>query len=222
MDLNMIQSRLPFLQNAAQDFWDDFSQSVQIQRIPVGTAVFWEGDVCHSLALLLSGQVRVFKVGESGREITLYRFGQGEGCILTASCIMQGGTFPAIAQVEEEAEAVLIPANKLKDWMQRFDVWREFVLGLLAQRLGHVIATIEEIAFKRMDHRLATFLVERIQERNQILQLTHQEIAVELGTAREVVSRILKDFEMAGMIALSRGNIELLDFVKLKRKTEIL
>jgi len=220
MDLSVIQSRLPFLQKAQPAFWKNFSQSVQIQKIPAGTTVFWEGDACHSLAILLSGQVRIFKVGESGREITLYRFGQGEGCILTASCIMQGGSFPAIAQVEQDAEAVLIPANTLKDWMNRFEVWREYVLGLLAQRLGHVIATVEEIAFKRMDLRLAVFLVEWMQEKQQVLQLTYQDIAVELGTAREVVSRLLKDFEMEGLIALSRGRIDLVDLSKLQRKTK--
>lgn len=222
MDLSLIQSELPFLKHAPDSFWDLFTNAVQIQKIPSGATVFWEGDACHSLALLLSGQVRVFKVGESGREITLYRFGRGEGCILTASCIMQGGSFPAIAQVEQDAEAVLVPSNALKDWMNRFDFWREFVLGLLAQRLGNVIATIEEIAFKRMDQRLATFILERIQGEIQILQLTHQEIAVELGTAREVISRILKDFEMSGIIRLSRGSIEVLDRIKLKQKKEIL
>jgi len=134
---------------------------------------------------------------------------------------MQSGSFPAIAQVEQDAEAVLIPSNTLKDRMNRFDFWREFVLGLLAQRLGNVVATIEEIAFKRMDQRLATFLVECTADKKQTLQLTHQEIAVELGTAREVVSRLLKDFEIEGLIALSRGQINLLDSSKLRRKQKI-
>ncbi len=217
-ELKRILNTLHFLEEAPDTLQRAFTNHAVIQKIPAGTTVFWEGDSCHSLAILLSGSVRVFKVGESGREITLYRFGSGGGCILTASCIMNGGDFPAIAQVEEEAEAVIIPANVLRDWVNRFDIWRQFVLGLLAQRLADVITTVEEIAFRRMDTRLAEWLLANTARDSRFVQTTHQKIAEELGTAREVISRLLKDFEMEGLILLSRGMIEIHAPEKLKQK----
>jgi len=207
--IDEIKTHLPFLKNASPEFFKEFFTQARLQKIPQGTTVFWEGDACHSLALLLSGTVRVFKTGENGREITLYRFGAGEGCILTASCIMSGGDFPAIAEVEQESEAVIIPASILKNWVHRYEIWREFVLGLLAQRLSNVIATVEEIAFRRMDARLAEWLLSNKGQQSSVIQTTHHKIAEELGTAREVISRLLKDFEMEGSIQLSRGEIKI-------------
>ena len=131
---------------------------------------------------------------------------------------MSGGDFPAIAQVEQEAEAVIIPAGILKGWVHRHEIWREFVLGLLAQRLSNVIATVEEIAFRRMDTRLAEWLLSNRVQQSPIIKTTHHKIAEELGTAREVISRLLKDFEMEGMILLSRGEIEIRLPEKLKQK----
>ncbi len=209
MRMEEIQEQLPFLKGTDSELMQAFSENVRIQKIPAGTTVFWEGDSCHSLAILLSGSVRVFKVGANGREITLYRFGRGSGCILTASCIMNGGDFPAIAQVEEEAEAVIIPAGVLRNWVNRFDIWRQFVLGLLAQRLADVITTVEEIAFRRMDDRLKEWLQAQIPSESGTIKTTHHKIAEELGTAREVVSRLLKDFEVQGLLSLSRGEIRI-------------
>ncbi len=216
--IDTIIARLPFLKEAPAEFFKEFVTQARLQKIPAGTTVFWEGDACHSLALLLSGTVRVFKTGENGREITLYRFGAGEGCILTASCIMQGGDFPAIAEVERDAEAVIIPASILKNWVHRYEIWREFVLGLLAQRLSNVIATVEEIAFRRMDARLAEWLQTNQSKGNSTIRVTHHKIAEELGTAREVVSRLLKDFETKGLIRLARGEIEIHLPAQLKQK----
>jgi CRP/FNR family transcriptional regulator len=149
-------------------------------------------------------------VGETGHEITLYRFGNGESCILTANAILSQKNFPAIATVEKEAEAVMIPADAFRDWVKRYDLWRGFVFDLLSNRLSSVMAIVEEVAFRRMDARLATFLLERSRRADSIY-ITHQEIAAELGTSREVISRILEDFSAGGMISASRGVIRVLD-----------
>jgi CRP/FNR family transcriptional regulator len=153
-----------------------------------------------------------------GREITLYRFGNGESCILTANAILNQKTFPAVAVVESEAEAVMIPSNTFRDWVRHYDFWREFVFELLSQRLASVMSILDEVVFRRMDARIAAFLLKRARPEPRI-QITHQEIAAELGTSREVVSRILEGFASAGLISVSRGELELLDPLALEART---
>jgi len=179
-------------------------------RIPAGRDVFLEGDRVEAIALLLSGDVRVYKIGETGREITLYRFGNGQSCILTANAILSRKSFPAIATVEQEAEAIMIPSESFREWVGRYDLWREFVFDLLSERLSSVMAVVEEVAFRRMDARVATLLADRSRPPAAV-RITHQAIARELGTSREVVSRILEDFAARGMIAVGRGTIRVLD-----------
>jgi CRP/FNR family transcriptional regulator len=201
---------LPVLNHANPELLSEFQQKAFFAKIPIGRDVFIEGDHVDAIALLISGIVRVYKISETGREITLYRFGNGQSCILTANAILSQKNFPAVATVEEEAEAVMIPADAFRDWVRRYDLWREFVFDLLSERLSSVMAIVEEVAFRRMDARLATFLTEKSQLSDSI-QITHQEIAAELGSSREVISRILEDFSAAGMISVSRGTIKVLD-----------
>jgi CRP/FNR family transcriptional regulator len=194
------------LEPANQEIKDQFLKHVSVKQLPAGQYICWEGDVCTQLAVVLSGTVRVYKIGESGREITLYRIEENDSCILTASCILSQIRFPALAIVEREVRAALIPAPILREWIKKYHVWRVYVFELMSKRLADVIATVEEIAFRRVDIRIAEFLA-RLAEEQEHIVITHQEIAYELGTAREVVSRILKDFERANIIALSRGAI---------------
>ena len=193
-----------------QEIKEQFLSHVTVKQFPAGQFICWEGDVCAQLAVVLSGNVRVYKVGETGREITLYRIEESDSCILTASCILSQIRFPALAVVEKEVRAALIPASILREWVTRYDVWREYVFGLMSKRLADVIATVEEIAFRRVDVRIAELLA-GLAEEHEPVAITHQEIAYELGTAREVVSRILKDFERANIISLSRGALVVAD-----------
>jgi len=205
-----ISLALPILQRADAQLLREFQQAAYLASIPAGQDVFLEGDQVEAIALLISGVVRVYKIGETGREITLYRFGNGQSCILTANAILSQKTFPAIATVEKEAEAVMIPADIFRDWVVRYDMWREFVFDLLSQRLSSVMAIVDEIAFRRMDARVASLLLARIRMQNP-LRITHQEIAAELGSSREVISRLLEDFSERGLIRSGRGEIEVLD-----------
>ena len=201
---------LPILQHSDPKLSREFMQAAIFARIPAGRDVFVEGDRIDAIALLISGVVRVYKIGETGREITLYRFGLGESCILTANAILSQQSFPAIATVEQDAEAVMIPADIFRDWVRRYDEWRGFVFDLLSQRLSSVMAIVDEVAFRRMDTRVAALLLERSRLQNPI-RITHQEIAAELGSSREVISRLLEDFTSQGLIRLRRGTIEILD-----------
>ena len=215
-----IAEALPFLKKTDSQIAREFRQAAYYARIPVGKDIFVEGDAVQSIALLLSGNVRVYKIGENGREITLYRFGLGESCILTANAIMNHQTFPAVALVESEAEAIMVPAETFRDWMRRYDEWRNFLFDLLSQRLASVMGLVDEVVFRRMDARIAALLLRRA-ERGSIIQMTHQEMAAELGTSREVVSRILEGFDAAGLISSSRGQVEVLDAGELEARAEM-
>jgi CRP/FNR family transcriptional regulator len=212
-----IARALPILQQADPLLVREFQQAAFMAHIPTGRDVFVEGDRVDGIALLISGVVRVYKIGETGREITLYRFGLGESCILTANAILSQQSFPAVATVEQEAEAVMIPADTFRDWVRRHDLWRDFVFELLSQRLASVMAIVDEVAFQRLDRRLAALLLERGRHQNPI-HLTHQEIAAELGSSREVISRILEDFAQADVILSGRGLLEILDFAALQTR----
>ncbi len=217
-DLKRVMPALPFLARAPTDLVRDFLREASIRAIPAGVQIFAEGDECNAIAVLLSGTVRVFKIGETGREITLYRFDQGESCILTANCILGSHQFPAIAVVERDAEAIVIPASAFREWVNRYELWRDYVFDLLSRRLASVMAIVDEVAFRRMDARIADFLARRLSASAPHMRMTHQQIAAELGTSREVVSRILEDFSAAGLIATGRGTITLLDHAGLVQR----
>lgn len=209
---------LPILQQADVAFVREFQQTAFFARIPAGRDIFLEGDRIEAIALLISGVVRVYKIGETGREITLYRFGNGSSCILTANAILSRNTFPAVATVEQDAEAVMIPADTFRDWVRRYDLWREFVFDLFSQRLSTVMDIVDEVVFRRMDSRIASLLLNQAKIQNP-LRITHQEIAAELGSSREVISRLLESFVSEGIIRSGRGAVEVLDFGLLESRS---
>jgi CRP/FNR family transcriptional regulator len=209
----------PVINEAGLEFKEQLNQFAILKKIPAGESIFLENDTCAFFALLLSGRVRVFKEGESGREVTLYRFEKGESCILTMSCILSDSLYPAIAVAEEDSEAFLIPARIFREWMSRFDAWRKYVFEILAKRLSTVIMVVEEVAFRRVDSRIAELLLNKTDEHGNI-HLTHQQIASEIGSSREVITRLLKDFEHEKLISLSRGIISVLNKDGLRKKSK--
>jgi len=213
-----ISFAMPFLGRADASLINELKSEDQFAKIHAGHDVFVDGDRVDGIALLLSGVVRVYKIGETGREITLYRFGLGQSCILSANAILSQKSFPAIATVEEDAEAVMIPADVFRRWVNKYDLWREFVFDLLSERLSTVMAVVDEVVFKRMDRRVASLLLNQARVQNP-MRVTHQEIAAELGSSREVISRILEDFSREGLIESGRGAIEVLDFRGLESRS---
>lgn len=186
-----------------------------ILTLDAGQYVCWEGDSCGYLPFVIDGLVRIYKVSESGRELTLYRIHPGESCILTVSCILNNKQFPANAVVEEPVRAIGVPAKVVADWTNRHEVWRRFVFGMMSSRLDSIIDLVDSVTFKRLDIRVSEHLLAVSQSEGPI-KSTHQELAAELGSSREVVSRILKDFEHREMISLERGVIHITDRKKLK------
>ena len=182
-------------------------EQAQRQSFSAGTHLYWEGDVCSGIAFLLSGIIRVYRCSETGREITLYEIGSGETCILNASCILGGKPYPANAVTLTEGEFLLIPAETFLRLLGTHEGLRTMLFSLLSERLGDIMELVNEVAFRRMDERVMEYLVEK--SGDGILLATHQKIASDLGTSREVVSRILKDFERQGKVLLTRNEIRL-------------
>lgn len=177
------------------------------RRLNDGQGLVSAGATCTHLPLVLEGSLRVFAMSGSGREITLYRIGRGESCVLSATCIVRGDRFPAIAAAEGTADVLLVPADVAARMVEEQPAWRRFVFDLYARRLGEVLTLIEEVAFQRVDERLAAHLLARAPGGGPVLT-THAAIADELGTSREVVTRILADFEARGLVSLHRGHID--------------
>lgn len=167
-----------------------------------------EGELCTDLELMLSGEKRVYKSSPASREITLYEVGRGEACILNTISILSDVPCPVNAVTITDVNSLLIPARDFQKLLSNYEEMRAFVFGSISQRLATVLELLSAIVFAKMDQRLFDYLVEKSE--NGTLSMTHQQIANDLGTAREVVSRLLKDFERKGKVALSRGCIQLI------------
>jgi CRP/FNR family transcriptional regulator len=209
----------PCFGKAGDDVQAELFEHGNLAELPAGQFICLEGNKCSGIPLVLGGRARVYKLSESGREITLYRVEPGESCILTASCIMSDVEFPAFAATETEVEAIVIPPAILHRWVSQYEVWSVFLWGLLASRFSEVLSLVEEVAFQRVDKRTAEYLLQSAGADGRIKK-THQDIAADIGTSREVISRILKEFEHKGLITLSRGEIHAENLDELRRAAD--
>ena len=181
-----------------------------VVSVPEGSVIFGPGTAPTSLLLLLEGRVRVQQQSESGREIVLYRVEAGESCVMTTACLLAYDDYSAEGIAETDLRAAAIPRGVFDDLVASSVAFRTFIFTAYARRMTDLFLVIEEIAFQRLDIRLAQKLVELSRGADQ-LHLTHQKLAAELGTAREVVSRQLAEFQRRGWIALTRGVVDLTD-----------
>lgn len=185
-------------------------RAAMVATLPAGTVPFRHGDSCESFLFVLSGTVRVHMISETGREIVLYRVEDGQTCILTTCCLMSNEDYPAEAVTETEVSAVVLPAVGFRELVARSTVFRDFVFSTYGRRIFDLTLLVEEVAFRNIDLRLARFLLDTMDASGR-LTLTHQEVAVELGSVREVISRQLKEFERRSWVGLRRGRIDVLD-----------
>ena len=203
-------SVFPSLKNIQDPKWVALMSSAREMTIPAGTAMFHAGDPCRNFLFVLEGSVRVEKIAENGREIVLYRVGRGETCLLTTSCLIARERYPAEGVTETDVRAVALPHELFQEALAISPEFRAFVFASFGARFTDLIALVEAITFGRGDARLARRLLESGNGSNGVAA-THQQLAAELGTAREVVSRFLKDFERQGLVRLTRGRIEIAD-----------
>jgi len=203
-----LHERFPVLNDTVAE---EILRSAVRKTFPKGAVLYEQGFPCTLVPLILSGVVRVYKLGDSGREVTLYRVGPGETCILSTSCGVSGASYPAIAVAEEDLDMLAVPAHVFRELTLRYPDLQRFISDSLAERLSEIMTVVEELAFRRVDLRLAEMLEEAAEASDSpTINKTHAQLAVELGTAREVVSRILKEFEHRGYVHLGRGHIGVL------------
>ncbi|HEB86642.1 MAG TPA: Crp/Fnr family transcriptional regulator [Gammaproteobacteria bacterium] len=202
------------------DIQDDIGKNILKQArktvIPANTIIFKQGDSCQNYFLVLEGSVKVLSRAENGREIVLYRVQRGQSCTLTVACLFANSKYPAEGITETEVKALLIPLAAFNQGLQHSADFRKQIFDSHSQRLSEIITLVEEISFGRIDARLAKALLHYI-DTDTTVHITHQNLATELGSAREVISRQLKEFEHRGWVKLLRGNIEILDISALEQ-----
>lgn len=180
-------------------------------HVPAGTVLFEQGTPCRGFPMVLAGSVRVARGSPGGRSIELYRVSPGELCVVSTSCLFGQVPVTAHGQATESTELVLLSPTGFERWSANAE-FRRFVFGVFADRLADLMQLAEAVAFQRLDQRLAHALLGHGRE----LRTTHQALADELGTVREIVTRLLKRFERAGWVALGRERIEVLDGAALR------
>lgn len=187
-------------------------QQAQTMTVPAGTVIFDERQPCQGFPFILDGGIRVLKPAANGRELPLYRVLPGESCIITSSCLLGRSDYNARGVTEAETTLVLLP-RPLFDELLGQPAFRNFVFNLFSERIANLMQLVEEVAFRKLDQRLAGLLLGK----GKLVHATHQQLADELGSVREIVSRLLKGFAAQNLVRLGREQIEILDPAGLRR-----
>lgn len=186
--------------------------SIKFMSVPVGTTLFDERQPCSGFSLLLEGTVRVVKASANGRELPLYRVHAGESCIITSSCLLGNVAYNARGIAEEDCTLAVLP-REIFDALMGEPAFRNFIFNLFSERMAELMQLVEEVAFRKLDQRLAGLLLGH----GRLIHTTHQQLADELGSVREMVSRLLKGFADEGLVQLGREQVEVLDPAKLRQ-----
>ena len=192
------------LSNEAQTLLINHAKAV---KMPKGMELFAQGDQCKDILFLVDGSVRVYRLHESGQEITLYFLENGEQCNVNLNSAFTDTPAIGTAVCESEVEGYLLPADVVKTIYAAEAPYQQFVFTLFARRLEGMAGLIEDVRFKKLDHRLLDWLHE---QESDTINITHEKLASHLGTSREVISLLLKEFEHNGIVNLFRGRIEVL------------
>lgn len=216
-DMSDLYACLPALKNMRDADRDAVIAAGSRSSFAQGDIIMSREKECSGLVVVKSGQLRAFIELENGKEITLYRLLSGDICILTASCVLKNINFEVTLEVEKDGEVYFIPALTWKKLTEQNSSVKEFSADLVAERFSDVMWVMEQMVTKNMGQRIAGFLLEQsVLEESKTLAVTHDTIAKNLGTAREVISRSLKYLENDGLLRLSRGEIQLTDTKRLE------
>jgi len=191
--------------------WRRLVGSAQLAHMPAGMVVFQEGDPCRNYFLVLDGEVKVALISENGRELLLYRVGQGQSCVMTTIQLLAGENYEARGIVQRDVTALVVPAEPFEALLADSAAFRRFVFSSFAIRLHELIFLVGEVAFTKLDRRLAALLADRARRDGGRVRATHEELAAELGATREAISRLLKEMERSGLVKLGRGHVDVPD-----------
>jgi len=215
IDLPRLEALYPVLAELPAKLRQGVAKAAQAITVPAGATLFDERQPCQGFPFVLSGAIRVAKVAANGRELPLYRVTPGETCIITSSCLLGNVPYNARGATESETVLVLLPQGLFSELLAQAP-FRNFIFHLFAERMADLMRLVEEVAFRKLDQRLAALLLGR----GRIVHATHQQLADELGSVREMISRLLKGFSEQGLVGLGREQIEIRDAAGLRRVAE--
>jgi len=217
MDVDEIKQRLvalyPAFETMPAALLDEMLAEAIVRTVPAGTVMFDEQNACQAFPMLLEGSIRVTKTAANGRELQLYRVVPGESCILSSSCLLGGAPYTARGIAESEVTLVALPPPLFNRLLAQHEPFRNYVFSLFSERITDLLQLVEAVAFQRLDQRLAALLLGK----GKVIHTTHQALADELGSVREIVTRLLKSFAEQGVVSLGREQIEIRDAPKLRR-----
>lgn len=215
--LPQLEAQYPVLAELPQKLRMDIAAAAQAVTVPPGVTLFDERQPCQGFPFVLAGAIRVAKVAANGRELPLYRVTPGETCIITSSCLLGNVPYNARGTTESETVLVMLPQSLFIELLAQAP-FRNFIFNLFAERMADLMRLVEEVAFRKLDQRLAALLLGK----GRLVHATHQQLADELGSVREMISRLLKGFAEQGLVALGREQIEIRDAAGLRRIAETL
>lgn len=217
MNLAALDKLYPVLEQLPADLRRRLGDALQVVTVPAGAVLFDEHQPCQGFPFVLDGAIRVAKAAANGRELPLYRVVPGESCIITSSCLLGRTDYNARGSAEQATTLGLLPAPLFAELLGDAG-FRVFVFHLFAERMADLMQLVEEVAFKKLDQRLAKLLLGH----GRLLHTTHQQLADELGSVREIVSRLLKGFADQGLVRLGREQVEILDPVRLRALASVI
>ena len=203
----LLLRRFPVFSQLPATELDELVKEAQVLRVPAGGVLFDAGQPCRGFPLVLEGSVRVAQGSPGGREILLYRVEPGQACILSGGCLLGHSDYAARGIAEEDVTLLSLAPELFHRLMVEREPFRRFVFSMYGERLSEVMALVDAVAFRKLDQRLARLLVQR----GPVIDATHQKLADELGSVREIVSRLLRSFESRGWVALERERITVRD-----------
>lgn len=190
---------------------EELAQVGQYKTASIGSYLIRPGEYIRSVPIIVKGSVKIMRPDPEGREALLYYLGGMDTCAMSLTCCLSSKRSEITAVVEEETELIAIPVEKVDEWMCRFSTWKQFVFQTYQKRFDSLLATIDDVIFHKLDERLLTYLQKKISScQCSVLSITHEEIAQELATSREVISRLLKQLEKRGHLKLMRNKIAML------------
>ncbi len=217
MDVAQLKERLaelyPALAGMPAQLMDFVARNGALRTVPAGTVMFDESNPCVAFPMLLDGVIRVSKVAPNGRELQLYRVGPGESCILSTGCMLGTAPYTARGTAETDVTVFALPNNVFDRLLSEHQPFRLYVFSLFSERIVDLMQLVEAVAFHRLDQRLAALLLGK----GKVVHTTHQALADELGSVREIVTRLLKNFAEQGLVSLAREQIEIVDAAGLRR-----
>ena len=192
----------------------ELNQVAQRLTVDAGTVLMEPGLPIRHIPIVLEGSIRIMRPDEEGRELLLYYLNPADSCALSMSSLFAGENSPILAVVEEKAQLLLIPVEQAESWMGKYAGWRTFVFQTYQRRFDNLLQTLDLVAFRQLDERLLAYLNQKAAlARGRHLYITHETIARDLYTSREVISRLLKQLEQRGWVSLGRNKISMLTVV---------